>query len=419
MTDMMTIKFLACLIIAVLSIGVHGLLRGRKSEVVWLRSLVIGVWSGRLLLAVILYTAFPALVRFSDAVQFYYPETLALLDGGLPYRDFMTHYSPLFHPLMAVGVWLWASPGAIVLIMLIAEAALLINLVYFGHRIGRELDGWRCAWLTVSSPVMVYWVGVGGYNNVLIASFAMAGILSLARGHALRAGWAGAFSLLACKLLGVLTWPTLVIFGRGSLLRRLLPLILAVLLMVLLMVMGFDTLMPLKAEHDNWSGGNLWFLAAVVAPGIYNTVAVNILSPLLLAVAMVIGTLHILRRGRAAALAPEHMAWVLLAFMLLSRKTMGMYMPMLLPFAAYGLLQSGRLRDLWPLVVLGALTTIEAQPPWLDTMIPSRHFTTTVGGLIVLIADLIRVSALLWIGRVLWLLDGQRPVQQKHDHNVA
>jgi hypothetical protein len=413
------LKFTGCIIVAVLSMGIHLWLKDQKDEIRRTRALVVAVWVGRFALVFVIYGLFPMIVRNSDAVRFYFPETLALMDGGLPYRDFPTHYSPLFHPLMAVGLWLWRSPGAIVSIMLIAEATILVNLLYLTRRQGRERLGWRCAWLIVSSPVMIYWVGVGGYNSVLIAAFAAAGLLSLARGDAWRTGWAGAFGLLTCKLLGVLTWPTLILFGRGSVWRKTLPLVLTGLSLVAMLIAGYDTLMPIKSEHNCWSGGNLWFLAAIAFPGLYRSGFSAVACPILLFLAALIGTLHMARKSRDASLAPLHLAWIILVFMLLSRKTMGMYMPMLMPFAVYALLLEDRGRYWLPLFLLGMLTTWEISPAWLEGLIADRYFTTTLKGALLLLADVIRVGCLIRIGLAVWSLTGHAPVEHQQSRRIA
>jgi len=394
-------KFSACLLISLISFGIHAYLRDRPYEIRWLRALTVAVWTGRLLLAILLYRFFPELVRFSDAVNFYYPQTVALIEGGLPYRDFVTHYSPLFHPLLAVGVLLWRSPGAIVVIMLIAEAALLVNILLFTRQFGRTLDGWRTIWLTVSSPVMIYWVGIGGYNSVLIAAFAMSGLLSLARNRSFRAGLDGAYSLLCCKLLGILTWPTLV-FGGGSWKRRALPLVGSCLLLLVMCAAGMDTLMPVKAEYNNWSGGNFWFLAAVMFPGLYKCGFSCYLSPLLLLVAVIVGSMRMRHRRSDMHWSPIHLCWIMVAFMLLGRKSMVMYMPMLFPFAVYSLVVSDTRRFWLPLLLLGVLATSEVKLIWLEDMINSRHFTTTVAGALILLVEMLRIGSLVFIAQIVW-----------------
>jgi len=401
-------KIILCIVATAVGVGGLALMRRSPREDALLRWLIPAAWAARAALAVGIYALAPELVRHSDAVAFYLPETRELLRGLMPYNGFGTSYGPLFHALLAPGVALWSSAGAITLTMLAAEGLLLASYVRLGTFFGDTLRFRRVAWIAVTSPLFVYWNGVGGYNSVLIALFAGLGLIAAARGRHLAAGLAGAMAFAGCKALGVLAWPAIILYDGSNRWRRAAPIAAMLAILAVGALGGWDVLMPLKRQHDSWSGGNLWFLASVVLPGLHGSVLVSVLSAIALATAITAGTRRFLclPTGSPAAgfeRAVAYLVWILVVFMLLSKKSMLMYRPMLLPFAAHLLLrQSGTLKALVPVLALGLLATVQIQSLWLDEMIASRHFLTTPAGCAVLVADLVRMAALAAIGLSAW-----------------
>lgn len=409
-------KFAACLLVTAVSAGVLAVLRGRPGQERRLLRCAAAAWALRLAAALVLYTLAPHLVRFSDAVAFYHPETRALLSGQLPYNGFATSYSPLFHVLLAPALLVWPSPGAIVVFMLLAEGLLVASLVRADRADGRGLDGSSTAWLIVTSPLQVYWVGIGGYNSILIAAGAGLALLAARRGRNLAAGAWAALAFLGCKALGVLAWPTVVAYRPGGAGRRALPLLLTVLLLAGAGLLGLDVLMPVDREAGRWAGGNVWVVAASLVPALYRSPAVWAASVLLTLVAFGLGTWRFWRCRDDAdrtdadrfAAAVAHLGWMFAVFLVLSLKSMAMYLPMLAPFAAHVLVRrgGGRLRPLLPWFALGALATVGIESRWLPDMIASRHLVTTGTGALVLAAELARMLSLAAVARACWAAMG-------------
>lgn len=405
-------KFLACALVAATSYGVLAVLRGRPQQETWLARGATGVWILRVAAALALYILSPHLVRFSDAIAFYFPETQALLSGLWPYDGFATSYSPLFHVLLAPALLIWPSPGAIVLLMLLAEGILVAAVLQADRADGRGLAGSRTAWLIVTSPIHIYWVGIGGYNSILIATFAGLGLIAVRRGKPWAAGVGGALAFLGCKALGLLAWPTLAVYGRGNWRRCLMPLLLALLAMAGADLLGLDVLMPVRREAGRWAGGNVWVIAASLFPALYRSTAANVASALLALSACWLGTRRFWRfratgehrESRRFAAALAHLAWMFAAFLVLSPKSMAMYLPMFAPFAAHVLVghANGRLAPLVPWFALGAVATVGIESRWLPDMIASRHLLTTGSGALVLGAELVRIGSLVAIAWTCW-----------------
>jgi len=399
-------KLIITISIATCSWLVLRALRDRPGEARLLDRFTVAAFAGRVLLAPALYLAAPGLVRHSDTIAFYLPQTESLLSGRLPYRDFITSYGPLFHALLAPAVALWRSPAAIVMVMLAAEALLLFVYRRFGARNGRDLRFARGAWLMASSPIMVYWVGVTGYNAVLIALFSMLGLVLACGGRPVAAGLLGSCSWIACKALGVLSWPTIVLARRHGAGRRFAAFAGVAVALGAAMLAGFDVLMPLRLEKSSWTGGNVWFLAAVAVPGFFGAPLVTYLSAGSFIAVWTAATRRWLRRRRPERefdAAAAHLSFILAAFMLLSTKTPVMYAPMVLPFAVHVLLERGsRLRALVPILLLGALATARVEGLWLRDILTSRHLLSTGSGLFSLGLELAKMGAILALAIRSW-----------------
>ncbi len=399
-------KLAFALVVATVSWLVLSRVHGRPDEVQRLDRLTWIVFTGRVVLTLVVYLAAPALVQHSDAIAFYLPETESLLAGGLPYRDFVTNYGPLFHGMLAPAVALWHSPGAIVLVMLMAEAGLLVVYRRFGARSGHDLRFARGAWLMVSSPMMVYWVGVVGYNGVLIALFSMLGLVMACSARPFASGLVGSLGWLACKALGVLSWPTIVLARNEGVSRRVAAFAVVGLALGVALFAGFDVLMPLRREHDSWTSGNVWFLASVALPSLFKAPVVSYLAAASFAGAWVLITWRWLKHrhpGTDFDTAVAHLTFVMTAFMLLSHKSPVMYTPMLAPFAIHTVLADGsRLRTLLPVLILGALATMRLESVWLGDMITSRHLTSTNVGLIALAMETLKMGAFVALAMRAW-----------------
>jgi hypothetical protein len=324
---------------------------------------VVGATIAKFLICLAVYSWWPSLVLHSDARNYYLPQTLDFLSGKIPNRDFVSSYSILFTPLLAVPVKLWSSPGSIVLTMLLAETGMLI--VYL-RRCAKRSDsnlGWRAAFLYTLSPFSFYWVGISGHNGVLIAFWMMASLVLAEGGKAVAAGIAGAFGFLTTKVLAILAWPGLVFFDRKWV-KRVLPLTVTIVGVVGLMAVGVDSLAPIRREFGSVTTGNLWFLLGEVIPGLGGARMWPYVPMVAFGVLFAVMFLLYWKRGGSAIGFDRATAFVAatnLLFLIVSKKAFSFYLVMTLIFVTHTLVRDERrlLRNLLPLAFLGSVGFVE------------------------------------------------------------
>ena len=347
------------------SLCVFAAVSGRPSETKVLRRLVFAVTVAKAVLIPALYLSVPIASLGSDAAIYYLPQTLRALSGEIPYRDFATSYSPLFHVLLMPGVLIWPNPGSIVATVFLVEVALIaLYARRFGH--ARPAQTWRVLFLYCWSPISIYWVAVTGYNSVLIALFAMIALLLADARRDGAAGLAAVVGLALSKLTMILAWPAIVFFPRGSIIRRMIPMGVLAAFLPLLIYARIDILA--SALHGGYvaTTGNLWFLVSLMLSESVHSPSIKLASmlSLLCAESILIGVYF-----RSARLREEHAfdrasafyCAGALVFMLLAYKTFPWYLTMCLIFLVHTLVCAGRssVAALIPLAVLGGLTTLE------------------------------------------------------------
>ncbi|MDD4857667.1 MAG: hypothetical protein PHD74_06120 [Candidatus Krumholzibacteria bacterium] len=332
---------------------------GKPWEKQFLKGGVIGAFFIKIAGCVLLYTLKPSLIRYSDARSFYLPQTLRLLSGEVPNRDFVSSYSFLFTPVLATPVKLWPSPGSIALEMILVETAMLW--IYIA-RCRREAwdGGWRVAFLYALSPFSCYWVAVSGHNGVLIAFWVMLSLVLAERGRAALAGIAAALAFLTAKVLALLAWPGLVLFDREKRLARLLPLCVSLAAVASLSLAGVDSLGPLRGELRSSTHGNIWHIIGIVAPAIRGVVSwpyLPILAFLVFFVPMCVLFLRAYDRRYRFDRGAAFVAATFLLFLALSRKGFSTYLIMGLPFVIHAIFRSGHPRT-FPMLFLILLEAI-------------------------------------------------------------
>jgi hypothetical protein len=215
------LKLAFCATLALGSAAAFLICRDKPQEVRLYRRAVLVASAARIVGCILLYTLAPELNLWSDATRHYYPQTVRVLAGQIPYRDFPSSYSPLFQVLLAGPVSLWRSVGAVVLTMLALDLAALW--LYVRRPEADPIRTWRTAFLYSLSPISVYWVAVTGYNGPVIAFATMAGLILAERGRPWLAGLASALGFLSSKLLALLSWPGSAAWSREGFLKRALP----------------------------------------------------------------------------------------------------------------------------------------------------------------------------------------------------
>ncbi|MFP5287331.1 MAG: hypothetical protein ACLGI9_16450, partial [Thermoanaerobaculia bacterium] len=148
---MLLLKLAFCAILALGSTSAFLLLRGRPAEVRFYRRAVLLASAAKIAGCALLYALAPQLNLWSDATRHYLPQTVRVLAGQVPYRDFESSYSPLFQALLAGPVSLWQSVGAVALTLLALDLAALA--VYVRRPGADPVRTWRTAFLYSLSPV--------------------------------------------------------------------------------------------------------------------------------------------------------------------------------------------------------------------------------------------------------------------------
>ncbi len=317
------------------------------------------------LICIFVYVFWPELVQDSDAKLYYLPETLEFLSGKLPYKDFGSSYSPLFHLLLSIPLLLWKSLGSIVLTMITFETGM--SYLYLRYCRNRRLScGWRTSFLYAYSPFSYYWVTLVGYNGAIISFFVMLSLILADREKHTLSGLACTFSLLFSKLLAVLSWPGIIFFERRRWGIRALPMILIITILLCFAVFGVDILLPIKREFGRHTAGNIWFLMSTFIPGFNKSLVGNILPALLFVIIFAVFFRKFIKAQVAVNINSFNMAVAFIAatnllFMILSKKTFTTYTLMMLIFILHTILESDKniLRYLIPMAFLGSLTTFE------------------------------------------------------------
>jgi hypothetical protein len=358
------LKAVFCAALAFGSWGVFAAAAGRPWETTLLRRSVILVTIAKPILCLALYLSLPAFLFVSDAAAYYLPETQRWLSGEIPYRDFRSSYSPLFHVLLMPAVLVWPAPGSVVLSMLALETA-MIGLYARRFARSRGAHVWRVLFLYCFSPISFYWVALTGYNSVLIALFTLIALLLAEARRDLAAGFTALLGLPFSKLTMILAWPAIVFFPGGSAVRRMVPLIGLLALFPALIQWRINLLEVALDVGYLSTSGNPWFLVSLLLSESAESRWIKIASMLSLLAAIPTLLVLYLRSARSQAegfdRASALQAACCLVFMLLAYKTFPWYLTMCLIFLLHALLGSGRpsSASLLPFAVLGALTTFE------------------------------------------------------------
>jgi hypothetical protein len=367
---MMTAKLALCVSLTLFSALAFSFLKNKTYEIRAYRLLIAGAIAAKALAIVAIYSFVPDLNAGSDATIYYYPQAQNVLSGQLPYRDFISHYSFFFPLLLAPALRVWQSVGAIVLTMFALET--LMILLYLSRWIQADYPNrLRVAFLYSFSAISIYWVDITGYNGPIIALFALT---SLIFAHRKKDSLSVVFAVLGflfSKLLMFLSYPAILLFGRGNRTRKSLSAVVAIACYyAALSAFGIDIFQPIEHEMTRVTSGNIWFLLSPLVPesisGTFLWSYAAILSFSLVCVPMIllyVRSMNGERRNEFDA-AMAFIAAMNLAFFILSKKSYTFYMPMAFIFILHTLVfmradRAGSGRELLPAFFLSATTTFE------------------------------------------------------------
>lgn len=138
-----------------------------------------------------------------DIPFFYWKADLAH-QGKLVYRDFWSFHSPVFSYILALPLFLWNSPKAIVALMGLGEAICLWLTYRFYQKTAPADAFWKAVvYLLLPAPLIICLLG--GQEDIWLWGFGVGGILLWQRsGSAFRLGLLMALSLSTLKITFIL-----------------------------------------------------------------------------------------------------------------------------------------------------------------------------------------------------------------------
>ena len=359
------LKFIFCACLACGSLILYYFVNEKPWRDKLFKFLVCGGYLARLFIAIYVYSVKLPFTLTSDASIFYLPQVIDLLSGKMPHQDFSSSYSLLFLPLISLPVMIWRSVGAIVITMILLEAATLA-IYLLRCKKTKATYGWAVAFLYSFCPVSFYWIGIVGHNGSIIALGVMAGLIWAEQGKDYLAGISAALSFVCAKLLAVLFWPAIVFFRFGGRIKRASMVAASILFTLIFMVFGIDSLSPITNEFNNYSSGNIWFALSRFFPPFIGCALWNVLPLVLFAGIFLVVFGFFIRSQKLELvnnfdLAAAFVALANLLFLLLSKKSNTFYLTMTLLLLIHVFVRNRQetLKRLIPLAYVGSITTIE------------------------------------------------------------
>ena len=260
----------------------------------------------------------------SDVPSYYLPAAHAVLEGKLPFRDFMLSYAPLFPYLGAALVWIWDSGKMFALCSILVNAVALI----LWHRMGslcldRQTARQSTVVFATSGHMLVQ--TLLGTNQVWIGAALAASAWLIVVDRPVTSGLLQAVAAGTTKILVPLFWPVLWICADRRwrwLAAALCP---VVALYAAFAVSGADVFYPLRFEGKLITSGNLPYVldpllsaAGAAKRGIYDAVLLGTLGATTLWLFVRIRALT--TQQRATAL-PVALALTGVVFLLVSKKS--------------------------------------------------------------------------------------------------
>ncbi len=316
-----------------------------------------------IILAAIIFRVLPFVIFYlilgmparSDVISYFWPQALHAVQGDVVYRDFPSHYAPLFPYILAIGVYAWSDPRMIVMFMVSVELfALLVTFVVFDDIMSTKMRSYS-AILYLVSPAPFILVVLGGQEDVWLWAFASLSLWMLLRRNDFFSGVLSGLGLVFTKALFILpVIPTAVMSSRP---RRFIigfGMVSFITFVPLLFLSGENVLMPLS-ESTSVSPPNLWFTINALTNGKV-PLGNPVLSVVSLISVMVLSLLLVWKYRKLLANRVDLYAsiWVLMfsLVMLLSPKSLGNYAAIfLMPLTFLAVLYDDRKALLWTLML--------------------------------------------------------------------
>jgi hypothetical protein len=311
-----------------------------------------------------------------DVIGYYYPQAISVMQGMVPYRDFLSSYGFLHPYLDAAVLYIHNSSLTLIFLSIVLEMAALgvwyrlVGDLIQSHaslrpRLNQALLFYLC------NSISIFTIAVDGTNNAILALGLGLSIAFLWRYNEFASGMSFSMSLLLAKFLPIIFFPLFLVTARRRwkwLAGSALPLLL---LGGLAAILQLNVLQPFQLEGGIGIESNLPYLLSAIAgihirPQIFQVFGGSVL---LLAAAWYGWKLHLHRSVMGLSIASLGLLSLLL---LLAPKAWPVYYEMLLfPFCwmVAGLRLSGKVWALVFLAVAGVqasfwFTVLHMEPPW-------------------------------------------------------
>lgn len=340
----------------------------------------------------------------SDVIGYFWPQAIDASQNHIVYRDFESHYGPLFPYVLSVAVRLWHDPRAIVLLMVLVEGITLVITCYaFGHKLN-ETDIRYSAFLYLLSPAPFILVLLGGQEDVWLWTFGVLVVWFVVREKTLQAAAAGIVGLAATKALFIIPLVAIV-FGTRRRFTFLAALVIfgTFVFAPLWFLVGNKLFMPLQ-ESSQISPPNIWFIVNAILNGIV-PLGTPLLSFVLLSVVAALGCAFFWfhREVIQSSVAGHAIGWIFLfnCLMLLSPKSLGNYVTIfLMPLTFVMVLK----RDRWAMwLSLGLSELASVQPSlWYRLGSPAHIGYSFLGNLPELVELIMELAMVAIFGALLY-----------------
>lgn len=200
----------------------------------------------------------------SDLPAAYVPEAHAVMNGSLPYRDFVSSYAPLNPYLDAAVLKIKDSALVLIAFQILCDAASVPFWIGFLRRCLPESAVRRSALLYLLQPLVIWDICLNGKNHGCISLLLAISMYCIARRETL-SGISYGLSLVMVKILPSIFLPALFLGARKRWIWLISALALPVVVYGSFWLAGLDITVPVRLEGGKSTSGNLpYFVCALI-----------------------------------------------------------------------------------------------------------------------------------------------------------
>ena len=343
----------------------------QKQRVALIISFLLGIF--RLLPFLIIYVFLNELPR-GDVPFFFYKAT-AVQAGGLVYQDFWSYHAPLFSYLIALPLWFWNNPRAIVALMMLVEAGLVIGTFQYYSKRQNPAEALKNVALYLLLPAPLVMLLLGGQEDIWFWGIALLMLYYLQTTKATGWGLGLRFSLALVAIKATFVfWLIPVLLQIKDKIKFLAALLVVGLPTVALLyyLVGMQFLMPIQHSGVPLSPNLLSVLQPVLGlfGKITNYTWANWLG-LLLTIGLSSVLSYLVRQKSATSILPLSFIWTFTAMTLFLPSSPGYYAFTYLLPVCFEIINWRSRRDLAILLILNALLIFQ---PFLFTYLNSPTY---------------------------------------------